>query len=44
MRADKHAFVEVPATMDIDSCWELVDIDMSKMDFGNRAVKSAVNI
>ena len=25
MRADKHAFVEVPATMDIDSCWELVE-------------------
>ena len=24
--------------------FELVDIDMSKMDFGNRAVKSAVNI
>ena len=25
MRADKHAFVEVPATMDVDSCWELVE-------------------
>ena len=25
MRAGKHAFVEVPATMDIDSCWELVE-------------------
>ena len=25
MRGDKHAFVEVPATMDIDSCWELVE-------------------
>ena len=25
MRADKHAFVEVPATMDVESCWELVD-------------------
>jgi len=25
MRADKHAFVEVPATMDVDGCWELVE-------------------
>ena len=25
MRAEKHAFVEVPATMDVDSCWELVE-------------------
>jgi len=25
MRADKHVFVEVPATMDVDSCWELVE-------------------
>ena len=25
MRADKHAFVEVPATMDVESCWELVE-------------------
>ena len=25
MRCGKHAFVEVPATMDIDSCWELVE-------------------
>ena len=25
MRADKHSFVEVPATMDVDSCWELVE-------------------
>jgi len=25
MRGDKHAFVEVPATMDVDSCWELVE-------------------
>jgi predicted dehydrogenase len=25
MRAKKHAFVEVPATMDVDSCWELVE-------------------
>ena len=25
MRADKHAFVEVPATMDVDSCWALVE-------------------
>jgi hypothetical protein len=25
MRAGKHAFVEVPATMDVDSCWELVE-------------------
>ena len=25
MRCDKHAFVEVPATMDVDSCWELVE-------------------
>jgi len=25
MRCDKHAFVEVPATMDIDGCWELVE-------------------
>ena len=29
MRADKHAFVEVPATMDIDSCWELVETSES---------------
>ncbi len=25
MRTDKHAFIEVPATMDVDSCWELVE-------------------
>ena len=25
MRTKKHAFVEVPATMDVDSCWELVE-------------------
>ena len=25
MRADKHAFVEVPATMDVEICWELVE-------------------
>ena len=25
MRSGKHAFVEVPATMDVDSCWELVE-------------------
>ena len=25
MRCGKHAFVEVPATMDVDSCWELVE-------------------
>ena len=25
MKGDKHALVEVPATMDIDSCWELVE-------------------
>ncbi len=25
MRAGKHVFVEVPATMDVDSCWELVE-------------------
>ena len=25
MRGGKHAFVEVPATMDVDSCWELVE-------------------
>lgn len=25
MRGKKHAFVEVPATMDIDGCWELVE-------------------
>ncbi len=25
MRCNKHAFVEVPATMDIDNCWELVE-------------------
>ena len=25
MRADKHALVEEPATMDVDSCWELVE-------------------
>ncbi|MBR4654592.1 MAG: Gfo/Idh/MocA family oxidoreductase [Kiritimatiellae bacterium] len=24
MRGGKHAFVEVPAAMDVDSCWELV--------------------
>jgi hypothetical protein len=25
MRCDKHSFVEVPATMDVDGCWELVE-------------------
>ena len=25
MRCNKHAFVEVPATMDVDGCWELVE-------------------
>ena len=25
MRCGKHALVEVPATMDVDSCWELVE-------------------
>ena len=25
MKCGKHAFVEVPATMDIDSCWEIVE-------------------
>ncbi len=25
MRCGKHAFVEVPATMDVDGCWELVE-------------------
>ena len=25
MRCGKHAFVEVPATMDVESCWELVE-------------------
>ena len=25
MRTGKHAFIEVPATMDVDSCWELVE-------------------
>ncbi len=25
MLGNKHAFVEVPATMDIDSCWEMVE-------------------
>ncbi len=25
MQADKHAFVEVPATMDVESCWNLVE-------------------
>ena len=25
MRADKHALVEVPATMDVEGCWEMVE-------------------
>ena len=25
MRADKHAFIEVPAAMTLDECWELVE-------------------
>ena len=25
MRSGKHAFVEVPATMDVEGCWELVE-------------------
>ena len=29
MWADKHALVEVPATMDVDSCWELVETSES---------------